>query len=391
MSARRIGPCGRSLSLCKVGGPNKPGLALKRGTSMQGVIHLLLEAYVSETIGAQHLRQIRQVAGVQGPPLAAQYYPDEITIRLLQAISDYNNVTLDDALYHFGVYFINAPLLRQNYRAFLEGHTSARSLLNAVPLIHQQMSRSLKDLRLPELHCIERSPELLEITYRSPRRLCSFLQGILQGVGMYFNELLEIREIACLHQGDSACRVLVHFQPVRSTGPLPDASSLGDVGGSGPYPAGSAARVGASGQAGFQSLPPLLSAEPPIGSEIKLRREEEEDVMILYALSTRQVSTSRPLKPGERPQDTMLSLFEVAQWLKDKGASEEYSRLSLIQRSLSRLAIQGFVESNLDPHALRQSGSSSTAALGGQGILAAQRYRITPAGQVWLSDMRRRH
>jgi DNA-binding PadR family transcriptional regulator len=64
--------------------------------------------------------------------------------------------------------------------------------------------------------------------------------------------------------------------------------------------------------------------------------------------------------------------------------------LSQIQRSLTRLASQGFIESKLDPQAVRQNASAAVAALGGQGILAAQRYSITPAGQAWLSDLQQR-
>jgi len=34
--------------------------------------------------------------------------------------------------------------------------------------------------------------------------------------------------------------------------------------------------------------------------------------------------------------------------------------------------------------------SADAVALGGQGILAATRYRITPTGQAWLREMQQR-
>src|ERR1051326_6735251 len=106
---------------------------------MQGFIHQLLEAYVSETIGSQHLPQIRRIAGVQGPPLATEHYPDQVTTRLFQATAEYESVLLDDLLYHFGVYFLQAPLMQRHYGAFLEGHPSARSFLEAIPVIHRHV------------------------------------------------------------------------------------------------------------------------------------------------------------------------------------------------------------------------------------------------------------
>jgi hypothetical protein len=346
---------------------------------MHGFFHLLLEAYVSDSMGAQHLPQIRQRAGMPGLPLASQHYPDQATAKLLQAIAEYQSVPLDDLLYHFGVYFLNAPLMRHHYGAFLETHASARSFLEQVPAIHRYLERSLQDVKLPELHCIQHDPGLLEISYASPRRLCRFLQGILAGVGQQFNEPLEIRELECQHNGAPACRMLVRFLPARRSGPMLRHPSL--------------AGAGASGARALpDTLPfqPLAPGEKPGETEARRQREEEEDLLILQALSAEQASISRPFKAGsvsKRSEDAMLSLFEIARWLTATGAPAEYTRLSLMQRALTRLAGQGLIEAKLNPQATRQHTSAGVAGLGGEGILAAQRYRITPAGQAWLSEL----
>lgn len=346
---------------------------------MQGFIHLLLEAYVSETIGAQHLRQIRRMAGVEGPPLITQHYPDQITTNLFQAIAEYESVLLDDLLYHFGAYFLQAPPMRHHYGAYLEGHTSARSFLEQVPTMHHHLQQALPESRFPDLRCIPHSPELMEIIYASPRQLCRFLQGILDGVGRYFQEPLEVREMECQQRGAAACRILVRFLPTRRTGPQPGFPSQASA-------AGTQTRSGALAHA------PTPSMEGADRAEAKRQREGEEDLLVLQALSSRQTTASHPLASGsahDQPLNLALSLFEIAQWLTTRGAPGEQTRLSLIQRSLTRLAMQGFVESKLDPQAIRQNASPGVAALGGQGILAAQRYSITPAGQAWLSDMQR--
>ncbi|HEY7350553.1 MAG TPA: heme NO-binding domain-containing protein [Ktedonobacterales bacterium] len=355
---------------------------------MQGFIHLLLEAYVSETAGAQSLRLIRQMAGIQGPPLATQPYPDQVTTKLLQAIADYEGRALDDLLYRFGVYFLNAPLTRQNYRAFLEGHSSARSFLEHVPMIHQHLGNTLKGASLPRLQYINHTPELLEIIYDSPRHLCHFLRGVLDGVSRYFNEPLEVREMECQYRGASACRILVRFVAARRSGPLPQHPSAAGAKGSAPYHPSRAPGSGPQSLAAEES--PAQRGEPA-GSEAKRQREEQEDMLILQTLSTRQAPADRSLGSAqEQPLDLALSLFEIAQRLAASEASAEYARLSQVQRSLTRLAVQGFVESKQDLHTIPQSASPGVVALAGQGILAAQRYRITPVGQIWLRDMQQR-
>lgn len=347
---------------------------------MHGFIHLLLETFVSETAGSRHLRPIRRIAGIDGPPLATSYYPDEMTIRLLSAVSEYEGVALDDLLYQFGVYFMRAPLMHQHYRAFLDGYTSARSFLEQVSAIHRYMEQSLKGAMLPKLRYVNHGPELLEIIYDSPRRLCRFLQGVIDGTGQYFNEPLEIRELECQHRGAAACRILVHFLAARRSGPIPEHPSL--------------AGAGASGPQGITSAPshPIAPAGATAESVAKRQRDEDEDLLILQALAFRQTAASHPLQPGSAPQPPLsvaLSLFEIVRWLNARGVPAEYTRLSLIQRSLTRLAVQGFIEAKLDPRSTRQNASPG-AAVGSQDVLGAQRYRITQSGLTWLHEMQRR-
>jgi hypothetical protein len=357
---------------------------------MQGFIHLLLEAYVSETSGPQHLREIRQQAGLQGPPLATDYYPDQLTSRLIQAIADQQQTTPDDVLYHFGAYFINAPLMERNYRVFFEGHASARQFLERTPAIHHMLGTSLKSTALPDLRFVNHSPELLEIVYDSPRHLCRFLVGIIEGVGFRFNEALEVREMECQRRGAPACRVLVHFLPLRPAGPMRDHPSFAAAPGSGP-------------QSSSGALPhhPAAPAETPATlersavPEATRKREEETDILILQALTAGQPPHVRlPTIGGasvpQQPLSLALSLFDIAHLLAISGAPAEHARLSVVQRALTRLALQGFVESKLDPHAVQPGISADAVALGGQGILAATRYRITPTGQAWLREMQQR-
>jgi len=349
---------------------------------MQGFLHLLLEAYVRETIGPQPLREIRQMAGIQGPPLATEYYPDQLTGRLVQAISDQQHVSPNDVWYHFGVYFMNASLVEHNYRAFLEGQTSARSFLAQVPAIHRALATNLKGVAFPHLTYMEHDPELLEVVYDSPRRLCQFLLGMIEGIGLRFHETLEVHELECQQRGAPACRVLIRFLPARRSGALPAYPSLAGAPGSGPAHPADALGSGPRGPREDGSA---------IGARHK--REETEDILVLQALVGGPASLSHALsQPGEReqPLGLALSLFEIVQRLIVGGVPAEQARLSLIQRALTRLALQGFIEAKLAPHPTLPGASPDLAALGGQGILAAQRYRITSLGKAWLREKQQR-
>jgi len=47
--------------------------------------------------------------------------------------------------------------------------------------------------------------------YRSKRRLCPVLRGLIEGVGMLFDEKLTVRETACVGTGADHCIMEVTF------------------------------------------------------------------------------------------------------------------------------------------------------------------------------------
>ncbi len=349
---------------------------------MQGFIHLLLEAYVGERIGPHAVPEIRRLAGVSSPPLATQFFPDDVTFKLMQAAASLQRIDAGEFLYQFGIYFITAPLMERSYRTFLEGQRSARDFIMQATSIHRALEVSMPRANLPKLRTIEHNTELLEIVYESHRRFCRFLQGILEGIAIRFHEPLEVHEMECQHRGAPACRLLVRFLPVRRSGPLqatplrrgmPASGPAARSGPLSPYPSGP-----------LEPLPEDIFALDPAS-----KRDQEEDVLVLQALSGQLSAAPRFPEPGgQRSLPLMLSLFEISQHLKASGFSGDHARLSLIQRSLARLIAQGFVEAKLDTQTHRAGALQEDAlAFGGAGVLAAQRYRMTLAGQSWLREM----
>jgi hypothetical protein len=340
---------------------------------LQGFIHLLLEAYAGERIGPHSPAEIRRMAGISGSPVLTQQYPDEMTLKLVEAIATLEGSPPDDVLYRFGIYFMNAPLLERNYLAFLEGHRDARDFLKKITGIHRTLQTSLKDAHLPELRTIDHDTNLMEIIYASPRRLCRFLLGILEGVRLRFETPMEVRELECQHRGARACRLMVRFAPVPYPNPTSDYPLLTKKPGSGPLP-------------GYPATP----SSDQLSQERLRKRDYEQDVLVLRALSGQlpsQQHLSRPIAGATQQAPPALSLFEIAKHLKISGAPGDAARFSLIQLSLTRLSVQGFVAAKLDPPA-RDGGNTAQGALtyGGSGVLAAQRYHITPTGQTWLQE-----
>ena len=47
--------------------------------------------------------------------------------------------------------------------------------------------------------------------YRSPRKMCSFAEGLLLGAADHFGERLTIEQPACMKRGDDQCVLEIAF------------------------------------------------------------------------------------------------------------------------------------------------------------------------------------
>jgi hypothetical protein len=79
--------------------------------------------------------------------------------------------------------------------------------------------------RPPQLLVSERGEQGIAISYASPRRLCAFLSGLVEGTARHYGEQALIEERTCMERGDPICDFEVRFQrtPIRAetvaTGP----------------------------------------------------------------------------------------------------------------------------------------------------------------------------
>ena len=74
-----------------------------------------------------------------------------------------------------------------------------------------QVTKSIINARPPSFGCEELPDGRLLMHYRSERKLCSVLHGLIIGVGMYFGEELQVKKSTCMNNGDPQCTVEVTF------------------------------------------------------------------------------------------------------------------------------------------------------------------------------------
>lgn len=147
-----------------------------------------------------------------GPPyLMSAAYPDEEFLQLVERSRALSGEPLGDFLRSFGN-FTGATTFPRLYPAFYEIAGDTRSfLLTIESRIHELVRATVPNATPPRLRIEATSGKNLRIVYDSPRRLCAFLEGLVEGTAAHFCDPVDISQPTCAGRGDDACVFAVGF------------------------------------------------------------------------------------------------------------------------------------------------------------------------------------
>ena len=169
---------------------------------MHGIVFAALRDFVAE-----HLDQGRadRVFGTQPPYLMSSAYPDEDFLRLLERARELAGEPAAEFLRAFGA-FTGARTFPRLYPAYYEVAGGTRAfLLTLENRIHELVRATIPNATPPRLGIEAVNDHGLRIRYDSPRRLCAFLHGLVDGTATHYAETVEVVEETCMSRGDAAC------------------------------------------------------------------------------------------------------------------------------------------------------------------------------------------
>ena len=175
---------------------------------MHGLIFVSFRDYLVAEHGAA-----KEQAVMAGEPryLVSEGYPDEAFTSLVERACLATGLSADALLTNFGAFTAEKTFARL-YPALFGRFGSARSFLVTVETnIHAVVRVAIPDALPPELDISEVGGSAISIVYRSPRRLCAMLRGLVEGTAQHYGETVEIEERSCMHRGDGSCSFDVLF------------------------------------------------------------------------------------------------------------------------------------------------------------------------------------
>ena len=176
---------------------------------MKGVVFNLLEELVSRDFGEDTWDALLDASGLEGAYTSLGSYPDVDLVKLVSAASVALAMPADDVVLWFGRNAL--PLFVDQYPQLFAPHESTQSfVLTLNDIIHPEVRKLYPGADVPEFDFDVRDG-LLVMGYRSPRRMCSFAEGLLFAAADHYGEQLTIEQPSCMKRGDDRCVLEIAF------------------------------------------------------------------------------------------------------------------------------------------------------------------------------------
>jgi hypothetical protein len=176
---------------------------------MKGVVFNLLEQLVARDFGEDTWDGLLAASELDGVYTSLGSYPDEDLTKLVGAATDALDMPADDVVRWFGRNAL--PLFAVHYPQLFEPHDSTRSfVLTLNDIIHPEVRKLYPGADVPEFD-FEVREGVLVMGYRSPRKLCSFAEGLLLGAADHYGEQVTIEQPSCMKRGDDQCVIEITF------------------------------------------------------------------------------------------------------------------------------------------------------------------------------------
>jgi hypothetical protein len=180
---------------------------------MKGIVFNVLEELVRRDHGDEAWDALLTAAGLEGAYTSLGSYPDEELARLVRAEAARRGGAPEAVEQWFGREAI--PLFHRQYPELFAPHADTRSFLLALnDIIHPEVRKIYPGARVPDFTFDARSPDVLRVAYGSPRRMCAFADGLIEGAAAHFGEAADVRQTTCMRRGDPACLFELRFQPL---------------------------------------------------------------------------------------------------------------------------------------------------------------------------------
>jgi hypothetical protein len=173
---------------------------------VKGIVFNLLEDAVTRAHGENVWDDLLETAGLDGAYTSLGTYPDLHLTGLVEAASAATGMPPQATIRWFGREAM--PALAAANPGFFDPHDDVRSFLYTLnDIIHPEVRKLYPGADVPTFGFTTAEDGTITMRYGSPRRLCAFAEGLIEGAAAHFGQTVAIEQPSCMLRGDELCAI----------------------------------------------------------------------------------------------------------------------------------------------------------------------------------------
>ena len=177
---------------------------------MKGIVFNLFERATADEHGEDVWDELLETADLHGAYTSLGSYPDAQLFDLVGVAADRFETPSQDVVRWLGR--TSLPHLAEAYPGFFTPHRTTRAfLLTLNEIIHPEVRKLYPGAGVPDFAMSDLPGGGLRMGYGSPRRMCAFAEGLIEGAAAHFGEHVTITQPRCMRRGDETCDIDVVF------------------------------------------------------------------------------------------------------------------------------------------------------------------------------------
>jgi len=180
---------------------------------MKGILFNLFEGFITDNYGEEKLEEIMSKTKLhtKEPFVGPGTYRDEDLIALVNTAAELLGISVPEALRLYGKY--SFPNLANKFPIFVEKFKHPKDFLKALDsIIHVEVRKLFRHANTPKFECEDPAPNELKMKYKSKRKLCHLVEGLLEGLAEFYKVPLSYTQTVCALNDGDVCEFNIKFK-----------------------------------------------------------------------------------------------------------------------------------------------------------------------------------
>ncbi len=159
---------------------------------MKGIVFNIFQKFVEENIGEEEWEDVLEETGFDDDVFVApKTYKDEDFLSIVTKTIEKFKLVPEQAIHSFGKF--SFPILISKIPDLVKQFEDSKSFLKGLDsIIHIEVKKLLPGAETPRFFYKEIEANKIRLEYVSKRNLPSFVTGLLEGLGEYYNEKINV-------------------------------------------------------------------------------------------------------------------------------------------------------------------------------------------------------